>query len=103
MYSAVCSVAWCSIVEVMMCLHPKSLTEAMMTVLLLSVPPLVKNISAGCAFKIFATVFLAVSIAILASRPNEYVEEGLPKLVVSQGTIASNTSGLICVVAALSK
>jgi hypothetical protein len=34
-----------------------------MAVLLLSVPPLVKKISEGCAFRIFATDFLAFSMA----------------------------------------
>jgi hypothetical protein len=53
----------------MMCLQPKYLTAALIAVLLLSVPPLVKNISAGCAFKSLATVLRAFSMAILLSLP----------------------------------
>ena len=65
----VCKVAWCSIGELIICLQPKSAIAAFKTVLLLSVPPLVKNISAGLAPKFFATDFLACSIANLVSLP----------------------------------
>ena len=65
----VCKVAWCSIGELIICLHSKFSMAACKTVLLLSVPPLVKKISAGRAPKILATCFLACSMAILVSRP----------------------------------
>jgi hypothetical protein len=40
-------------------------------ILSLSVPPLVKKISPGCAFRILATVLRAVSIASRLSLPYE--------------------------------
>jgi hypothetical protein len=49
--------------------QPRSRIEVEMAILSLSVPPLVKNISPGFAFKILATVFLAFSIASLDSLP----------------------------------
>jgi hypothetical protein len=53
-----------------------------MAVLELSVPPEVKNISAGCALSSLATVFRAVSMASRLSLPYEYIEDGFPNFSV---------------------
>ena len=65
----VCSVAWCSMRELIIRVQPKSLIAAKMAVLLLSVPPLVKNISEFRAPSKLATDFRAFSMAMRLSRP----------------------------------
>ena len=74
-----------------------------MAMLSASVPPEVKNISDGDTFKSLATFFRAYSIAALVFRPNECIDEGLPKCSVINGSISFKTSLSKGVVAALSK
>ena len=64
--SAVCITAWCSTGEVIMTLHPPCKTADCKTVLSASVPPEVKKISEGDAFKIVAIVLRAFSTATFA-------------------------------------
>jgi hypothetical protein len=55
--------------ELMILVQPRSLTAPHIAVLLLSVPPLVKNISEGWAFNMEAMLFLEASTANLFSLP----------------------------------
>jgi hypothetical protein len=72
---------------------------ACLAVLLLSVPPLVKNISPGFAFNNFATVFWLIQSPALI--PIRITEDGLPNFSL-YGNMASSTLSS-AVVAALSK
>ena len=59
-----------------MTLHPPCKTADCKTVLSASVPPEVKKISEGDAFKIVAIVLRAFSTATLACRPWECIDDG---------------------------
>ena len=61
--------------------------------LLASVPPEVKIISEGEAFKTLAICFRLFSITDLAFRPAACVDEGFPKVFSKTSVILFSTSG----------
>ena len=75
----------------------------LMAILSASEPPAVKTISSGDAPIAAATRSRARSMSRRTSRPNECMLEGLPYLSVKYGIMASMTSRLTGVVAALSR
>ena len=105
-YSAVCRIAWCSMLVVMMWFLPLCFARSRVPFnaqLSASVPEPVKNISDGSAFSAAATWPLAFSIAALLLRENEYTLDGFPNTSPKYGIIADNTSGLVGVVAVWSR
>jgi len=68
-----------------------------------SVPPDVKMISRGSAWRRAATRSWASSSAARVFRPKEWALDGLPNWSVRKGSIASSASRLSGVVAAWSK
>src|SRR5215475_9884903 len=68
-----------------------------------SVPPLKKTISETSALINRATCCRASSIRVLASCPNQCMEDALPNWSVNTGIIAAATCGRIGVVALLSR
>ena len=68
-----------------------------------SVPPLVKTISAGVAFRSVATWARASSIAPFDSWPKAWTLDAFPKCSPKYGSIASRTSGRTGVLALWSR
>ena len=104
-YLAVSSIAWCSIVDTMMCLPLFSLISAPETRAQLSdsVPPEVKNISEGSAFRQAAICALAFLTAALGLLDMAWMLEGFAYSSMKYGIIASSASFFMREVAALSK
>ena len=100
-----CPTAWCSTAEVTI-RWPRALpaqAAPLSARLLASVPPDVKTISRGSAWRRVATRSCASSSAARAARPNACADDGLPNASVRYGSIASRTSRRSGVVAAWSR
>jgi hypothetical protein len=92
-HSQVRRTAWCSIFDVIKWPRPRAKARPLTPKLSDSVPPDVKTISSGAAFRKRATRSRAVSSPARASRPKPWTLDGLPNASEKYGSISASTSG----------